>query len=658
MPATRIFRPASWPILVKLSIDLLLIALIPLALVVWLTSRQSRRELEDSARQNVQLLARSTASRLDQLVIDASRAVSQVCLDPDFIALCSANSPTPQLLAPVQQRLETVVSTNPDFSSIFVTNAGAMGLASTNPRNVGMDFKFRQYCLEALQGKHFVSEVLIGKTSREPGVYFSAPVLAKAGSATTNPATRMSDGGEVVGCVVLKLRGEKLWEIVDAVRIPPNGFAMLIDDGGIVVSHPDKNKLYHSFAPLSSERIKQIDPELRYSQESISSLDMPELQGPLDDQSASGNVMFTMPPEATESSRSQWVAGYAQMNERPWKVAVAQPLRQFELATQELLRSQAKVALAVAGVVGLLALWRARSIVKPLLSLTSAANQLASGDFTARAKQHSDDEIGQLAGAFNRMVPQLQNAVELQNSMALATEVQQALLPQKPPELRKLDVYGHARYCDSTGGDYFDFADILDWPDRNALIAIGDVTGHGIGAALVMCTARAALRSAALTGGSLGKLLSVVNTILTQDADHRLYMTMTLMVIDPDRGRIRFACAAHDPIIIYQPATDRIDQPEDGEIPLGAMPGTEYFEYSVEGLKPGAVIVLGTDGIWEARNAADEMFGKERLQAVIRANATGTAREIAHAIDVSLSGFLAGRAIQDDVTYVVVKLRG
>jgi sigma-B regulation protein RsbU (phosphoserine phosphatase) len=454
---------------------------------------------------------------------------------------------------------------------------------------------------------------------------------------------------------VVKLRGEKVWEIVDAIRIGSDGYALLVDDAGVVISHPEKHKLFHSLAPLSAERVKQINPELRYSQDKIDSLDMPELQQPLIDESGSGHAAFTTAAGAGE--RLPWVAGYAKMKERPWKVAVVQPLKQFQLVTHDMIYQQWRTAIIVAGVGALLAIWRARSFVRPLLSLTHAAEQLSTGDFTARAKKHSDDEIGQLAVAFNNMVPKLQNAVELQQSLALATEVQQALLPQKPPQLRNLDIVGHSRYCDSTGGDYYDFADVIDWPDRNALIAVGDVTGHGIGAALVMCTARAAVRSAALSGGSLGNILSAVNTVLTQDADHRLYMTMTLMVIDPDLRRIRYACAAHDPIIIYDPAADVFTTPDDGDIPLGAMPGTEYSEFEARDIKPGSVIVLGTDGIWEARNAADEMFGKDRLAAVIRANALGSARDVATAIDAALGGFLAGRPIQDDVTYVVAKLR-
>jgi sigma-B regulation protein RsbU (phosphoserine phosphatase) len=135
-------------------------------------------------------------------------------------------------------------------------------------------------------------------------------------------------------------------------------------------------------------------------------------------------------------------------------------------------------------------------------------------------------------------------------------------------------------------------------------------------------------------------------------------MTMSLMVVDPERGVVRYACAAHDPILAYEPAGDTFRELEEGSIPLGAMAGTEYEEYTANGFRPGTVLLLGTDGIWEARNAADEMFGKERLQAAVRGAARdgGTSRAITSAVNDALNAFLAGRPIQDDVTFVVARM--
>ena len=109
--------------------------------------------------------------------------------------------------------------------------------------------------------------------------------------------------------------------------------------------------------------------------------------------------------------------------------------------------------------------------------------------------------------------------------------MQQSLLPQSIPKLIGLDIAAHSRYCEQTGGDYYDFIDIADLPQDRAFIAVGDVMGHGIGSALVMATARAAVRASAQSGElSLGQLMGRVNDVLASDP-HGLFMTLALIVI-------------------------------------------------------------------------------------------------------------------------------
>jgi sigma-B regulation protein RsbU (phosphoserine phosphatase) len=256
------------------------------------------------------------------------------------------------------------------------------------------------------------------------------------------------------------------------------------------------------------------------------------------------------------------------------------------------------------------------------------------------------------------MVPQLEQSVELKRSVELAQRIQQSLLPQHPPDIKNVAVFGQSRYCDATGGDYYDFAEAVSDGIGRTIIAIGDVTGHGLGAALLMCTSRAALRAAAQSEQSLGRLLTHVNTVLTQDAVEDLFMTMTLMTIDPDTRCVRYACAAHDPIMVLDPKSGELTELAEGSIPLGAMPGIDYEEYQYSGVPAGAIIFIGTDGIWEARSPDDEMFGKERMVASIQRSLALSPREIGQAVESDLEKFLRGRKIQDDVTYVVLKLEG
>jgi len=253
------------------------------------------------------------------------------------------------------------------------------------------------------------------------------------------------------------------------------------------------------------------------------------------------------------------------------------------------------------------------------------------------------------------MAGELRRRMELERGLALATEVQQGLLPLTPPVTPGLDVHGRSIYCDPAGDDYLDYIEKGKLPDRQVLIGIGDVTGHGIGAALLMATARAAVRVAILSEESLGRVMTKVNQTLTGEMRHGLFMTMTLLVLDSTSGVVRWACAGHDPIMIYNPASDGFTELKDGTVPLGVIIDQEYDEYERTVLRPGSIVLIGTDGIWESRNSAGEMYGKTRLREILRSCTKLPAKDIARD-GAAIVDVLGDRPIQDDVTYVIVKV--
>jgi sigma-B regulation protein RsbU (phosphoserine phosphatase) len=235
-------------------------------------------------------------------------------------------------------------------------------------------------------------------------------------------------------------------------------------------------------------------------------------------------------------------------------------------------------------------------------------------------------------------------------------EVQQRLLPQHPPHVRGLDVAGHSTYCDETGGDYYDFLIVDEAAPDSVLVALGDVMGHGVAAALVMAGARAVLRDRASTAGSLSELLGRLNRLLAADLGGSRFMTMHLSVVDARAGTFRWASAGHDPAILYDPASGKFEESAEASLPLGILEDTEYAEHRYGPLRPGQVITVGTDGVWEMPNAAGEQFGKQRLREAIRAAASGTAAEIVRAILDRLTAFRGDSRPVDDVTFVVIKV--
>jgi serine phosphatase RsbU (regulator of sigma subunit) len=298
----------------------------------------------------------------------------------------------------------------------------------------------------------------------------------------------------------------------------------------------------------------------------------------------------------------------------------------------------------------------ARSVSTPVLKLINFMNRVGAGDLEAQAEFGGSIEFRQLAEALNRMIADLRDRLRLLYSLGLAMQVQQRLLPDKPPQIRGLDVAGHSTYCDETGGDYYDFL-VLDQAAPDAvLVALGDVMGHGVAAALVMASARAVLRDRALASGSLAELMSRLNQFISADHHGERFMTMHLSIIDSKSATMRWASAGHDPAIVYDPADDAFKEVGEGDLPLGIMEETEYSEHSYGPLRAGQVILVGTDGVWEMPDAKGSPFGKDRLREIIRASADQSAAGIAAAINDRLTSFRGVAKQVDDVTFVIIRM--
>jgi sigma-B regulation protein RsbU (phosphoserine phosphatase) len=339
-----------------------------------------------------------------------------------------------------------------------------------------------------------------------------------------------------------------------------------------------------------------------------------------------------------------------------WVVGVVAPKADF---VGDVWRTQA-FALAAAGAAVLtavvLAFALASTVSRPVQSLIGFMQRVGSGDLEAKAEFGGSSEFRRLADALNRMIAELRDRLRLLHSLGVAMEVQRRLLPAAAPKVRGLDVAGHSTYCDETGGDYYDFL-VLDKaaPDQ-VLVALGDVMGHGVAAALVMAGVRAVLRDRAVAAGDLAELMSRLNKLIAADHGGDRFMTMHLSVIDSKTGTMRWVSAGHDPVIVYDPANGTFTEVGEGDLPLGVMDDTAYSENTSAALRTGQILFIGTDGVWEMPNAKGEQYGKDRLREVIRECASRSSDEIAHAVRERLTAFRSDVKSVDDVTFVVVKV--
>ena len=246
---------------------------------------------------------------------------------------------------------------------------------------------------------------------------------------------------------------------------------------------------------------------------------------------------------------------------------------------------------------------------------------------------------------------------EQKKALALAGEVQKSLLPQSKPRIQGLDVAGKNISCEEIGGDYFDFLGRSDYPNAPFSIVVGDITGHGVDAALLMTSARAFLRMRASQSGNISDIITEMNRHLALDVlDTGRFMTLFYMAVDPEMARLQWVRAGHDPAILYDPRQNTFEELTGSGIALGVNENFRYEQNLKTGIAEGQVIAVGTDGIWEASNKNGEMFGKKRFRNVISQNANKEASHILDAVYDELDHFTRGLKSEDDITLVIAKV--
>ena len=307
-------------------------------------------------------------------------------------------------------------------------------------------------------------------------------------------------------------------------------------------------------------------------------------------------------------------------------------------------------------VVGL-AFLLSKSITGNIGKLVDASRRIAEGDFRTRAAIQSNDEMGELGRTFDRMVPALEENMKIKQSLDLATEVQQSLLPASTPDIEGLDIAATSIYCDETGGDFYDFPEVDRGDGQRFGFVVGDVAGHGISAALLMATARAFLRCRITQPGPISEKIGDVNALLTSDTDNTgQFVTLFYAEIDGSRRKIQWVRAGHDPALIYDPDDDSFDELTGQNTALGIDGKYRFSVNGKEDLSPGQIVCVGTDGIWETLNPQGEMFGRRRMREVIRQRSHLPAAKIMTAIIDSVREFRSGSRQEDDITMVVIKL--
>ena len=297
-----------------------------------------------------------------------------------------------------------------------------------------------------------------------------------------------------------------------------------------------------------------------------------------------------------------------------------------------------------------------KNLTIPFTEIIQTLRGVRNGHFDKKVQVTTNDEIGYTGDVINEMTEGLKERERLQQSLDIAMEVQQNLLPGQDPQIEGLDIAGTSIYCEETGGDYYDYLLTAENGRKKICVVVGDVADHGIPSALLMTTARAFLRQRTSRSGELDQVVSDVNRQLTRDVeDSGRFMTLFICEIDRDNQIIHWVNAGHDPAMIYDREGGRFEELTGNALPLGVSETAAYQKLDKE-IIPGQIIMMGTDGIWEAQNPQGEMFGKERFKNIIRKNAAEPAKDIIQAVIKEVDRFCHPLEKADDVTLVITKI--
>ena len=240
----------------------------------------------------------------------------------------------------------------------------------------------------------------------------------------------------------------------------------------------------------------------------------------------------------------------------------------------------------------------------------------------------------------------------VQHDLQVARSIQQSLLPAESPRIPGFEIAGWNQPADETGGDYFDWKLLQ---DGKLVVSLADVTGHGIGPALLAAVCRAYARASFTVSRTLTATFELINQALGADLSPGRFATFVAAVCSPGREEVELLSAGHGPLFVYSSSADHFTEMHSHGLPFGILPAFQSDPPSQLQLHSGDMVLLATDGFFEWENESGEQFGIERTENVIRRFRDSSPKEIIAKLYQAVVKFSNGTKQQDDLTAVIIK---
>ncbi|PKN07206.1 MAG: serine/threonine protein phosphatase [Deltaproteobacteria bacterium HGW-Deltaproteobacteria-8] len=476
------------------------------------------------------------------------------------------------------------------------------------------------------------------------------------------------DARRVAGVTTADVSLDWLKRLVASVQVLDTGYAWLITRNGTYVTHPAPGVAFNE--TIFSRAEENHDPDLRRIGQDM-------IRG--------GSKLVQL--KSLHTGKPGFLV-YAPLPSTGWSLGVFSP-------RDELLADVNRLALVSAGLGGggfllLAALVPiiARGITKPLRRLCGAAREVAGGHLDAALPEvKSRDEVHDLASAFANMQTSLKEHIRdltaatatrerIQSELRIASEIQLGILPKTFPPLprrNEFDLFASLTPAREVGGDFYDF---FHCGQDCFCFLIGDVSGKGVPAAFYMAVARTLIKAVAESVAGAGqrrgadpagthqrripdpgRILARANEGLSQDNDSCMFVTVFCAVLDFATGEVRYASAGHNPPVLLRAGAAPEYLPTHGDPVAGAMPGVVFSTDTLR-LHPGDALVLYTDGVTEAMNPAQELYGEERLANRLASLMDQDVRTTCEVLAQDVHAFASGAEQSDDITMLVLRYNG
>ena len=387
---------------------------------------------------------------------------------------------------------------------------------------------------------------------------------------------------------------------------------------------------------------------------------------------ADGESRFAEYADEYGSFRSVFARHHAS-DGTPYVVGVDVELSRIHADLGSLVRQYLATGGVVAVLAGVLGTILARRMSRPLQEVAREIELWAQRDFAgddaiqnhlSQLGKEQRDEAGDLATRFVQMQNRLQAYLgelvqttaakqKIENQIKIAQSIQEGLLPKQLPRIENFEITGWSLPADETGGDFFD---VLELPSGSLVLTIGDVTGHGLGPALLASASRAYARATINPDDPLDALIGKLNSLLHTDLHGERFVTLVACLLNPKSRLMKLVAAGHGPVMFYSRRLNALNASMDSHgLPLGIADEIPYDQPMELKFEPGDALILVSDGCFEWSDAAGDSFGIQRLIESVLASCREAPDQIIERLRRDLAAFHGGTSQGDDTTALVVR---